>query len=192
MVKNRACNYLCPDFKLSISIRQTNPCRDMFVGRLNKGQYVENARRYQAPESYAIDYAPNSVCYDLNTPKNFENEVIVCILESPHRDEYFKKANPSWGHAAMGRTGKQFDKRFYKKLSQNHSNIASKTYDIVLINSVQYQCSNGRWSLNKNLRDTNWDYMIKDKCVYDDLLQRIRIFNPQYIINLCTKGNINL
>lgn len=187
-----SCNYLSSYFQLPITIKQTNPCRDMFVGQLSNGQFIANNQRYQNPDSYAIDYNCFSISYNLNSPKRFTNNILVCILESPHRNEYLINPNASWGHAAMGQTGRLFDNIFYNKLNQNHSNIASGTYDVVLLNSVQFQCSNGLRPLNKTVRDKNWSSMINYNQVYDDLVKRIRALNPQYIINLCTRGNINL
>lgn len=187
-----ACNYLGSHFQMPIIINQTNPCRDMFVGQLSNRQYTANNQRYQNSDAYAIDYNSSSISYDLNNPNSFQNDILVCILESPHRDEYLINTNTRWGHAAMGQTGKLFDKNFYNMLSQNHGNIAIGTYDVVLLNSVQFQCSNGLRPLNKTVRDGNWNSMINNNEVYDDLLRRIESLNPRYIINLCTKGNINL
>ena len=177
---------------MPIIINQTNPCRDMFGGQLSNGQYTANNQRYQNSDAYAIDYNSSSISYNLNNPNSFRNDILVCILESPHCDEYLINTNTRWGHAAMGQTGKLFDKKFYNMLSQNHGNIAIGTYDVVLLNSVQFQCSNGLCPLNKTVRDGNWNSMINNNKVYDDLLRRIESLNPHYIINLCTKGNINL
>ena len=177
---------------MPIIINRTNPCRDMFAGQLSNGQYIANNQRYQNPDAYAIDYNSSSISYNLNNPNRFQNNILVCILESPHRDEYLINPNANWGYAAMGQAGKWFDKKFYNKLSQNHSNIAIGTYDVVLLNSVQFQCSKGLRPLNGTVRDKNWNCMINNNQVYGDLLKRIRMLHPQYVINLCTKGNINL
>lgn len=164
----------------------------MFVGQLSNGRYFAKNQRYQTPDLYAIEYAANSVSYDLNNPQKFQNDILVCILESPHRAEFLNTPNSNWGYAAMGQTGKQFDRYFYQKLSQNHSNITSRTYDVVLLNSVQFQCSGGFCPLCKTARDENWNIMINNDQVYGDLLQRIKALNPKYIINLCTTSYINL
>ena len=185
------CNYLL-NFQLPINIAQQNPCYDMFVGQLSNGVYTANAQRYQNPDLYAIDYQSGGVIYDLNNSKAFRNEILLCIIESPHRDEFSIRGPANLGYAAMGQTGRVFDRNFYTKLLQNHGNIATGTYDVVLLNSVQFQCSDGLRPLNKTVRDGNWNCMINDNQVYDDLLRRIESLNPQYIINLCTKGNINL
>lgn len=185
------CNYLL-NFQLPIDIAQQDSCCDMFVGQLSNGAYTANAQRYQNPDLYAIDYQLGGVVYDLDNPKAFRNEILLCIIESPHRDEFSIRGPVNLGYAAMGKTGRLFDRSFYNKLSQNHGNIATGTYDVVLLNSVQFQCSDGLRPLNKTVRDENWNCMINDNQVYDDLLLRIESLNPQYIINLCTKGNINL
>ena len=65
-------------------------------------------------------------------------------------------------------------------------------FDIVLINSVQFQCSNGVCPVYKSMRDPNWNTMINNQQVYDDLIERIKVLNPKYLLNLCTKGNINM
>lgn len=187
-----ACNYLGSHFQMPIIINQTNPCRDMFVGQLSNGQYTANNQRYQNSDAYAIDYNSSSISYNLNNPNSFQNDILVCILESPHCDEYLINTNTRWGHAAMGQTGKLFDKKFYNMLSQNHGNIAIGTYYVVLLNSVQFQCSNGLCPLNKTVRDGNWNSMINNNDVFDDLLKRINALSPEYIINLCTIGINNL
>ena len=187
-----SCNYLRSNFNLPINISQKLPCRDMFAGQLLNGNYIANIQRYQSPDLYAIEYCRNSVGYDLNNIKRFNNNIIVCVLESPHRDEYLKSNNFNCGYSAMGRTGKFFDKKFKDKLLENHTNFCSGNYDIVLLNSVQFQCSNAHRPLKKTIRDTNWNAMINNNDIYDELLHRIQALNPAYIINLCTKSHINL
>jgi len=92
----------------------------------------------------------------------------------------------------MGSTGTLFFKNFVKAINKsNNINLKSGTYDIVLINSIQYQCSLGE-NLDKNddnqkQRDINWIlcFIHEDSC---DIERRLKALSPFATINLCTKG----
>lgn len=118
------------------------------------------------------------------------NNVIAIILESPHVDEYI---GPNIA-PAMGYTGRLFFKHFNALFS--HSSLYGQiskniTYDLVFVNSVQYQTSCGAKPLtsykNKLRRDNNWIYIFQNYSS-SDLQNRLRALKPVLIINLCTKG----
>ena len=120
--------------------------------------------------------------------------VIVLILESPHIDEFSGKVIAP----AMGKTGEHcfryFDKLFAKSCLGSHI-LKNKRYDLVFVNSVQYQTSCGVSLLtdkaNKQRRDNNW-MTIFNGGASDDLLKRLYALNPVLVLNLCTKSTMNL
>ncbi len=160
-----------------------NACPDQLVGYLDKGIFHPDKTRTN------IDYLLTNNYYSIN---NSIQRKIVVILESPHTNEY----DPITGQAlglALGKTGKLFAEHFssalknskkFRALSSSNNKLA-----VVLINSVQYQCSLGRFltlSKNKSLRNRNWRSCFNGGA--NDLNLRLEALNPDYIINLCTKN----
>ena len=129
-----------------------------------------------------IDYSQN------NTNRN----CILIILESPHFDEYDTITHQAKG-PAYGTTGKWFEKNFLNIL--NNSNVVldkNLIYDIIFINSVQYQASQGMKPLKLLIKDKNW-LSFWHKGFNADLCKRIRTFNRNtIIINACTYGGKKL
>lgn len=125
-----------------------------------------------------IDYSQN------NTDRN----CILIILESPHYDEYDTITHQANG-PAFGTTGNLFEKYFLKIL--NNSNVVldkNLIYDIVFINSVQYQASQGMKPLKPLTRDKNW-LSFWYKGFNADLCKRICTYSRNTIvINMCTYG----
>lgn len=96
----------------------------------------------------------------------------------------------------MGKTGKRFDENIGKILSSIEKiDIKNNDYDIILINAVPYQCSEGKTLSkykNKIKRDNNWIEYITQEENKEDLKRRIELLHPKYVINLCTIGIKNL
>ena len=93
-----------------------------------------------------IDYSQN----------NTDSNCILIVLESPHFDEDDTITHQAKG-PAYGTTGKWFEKNFLNIL--NNSNVVldkNLIYDIIFINSVQYQASQGMKPLVPLTRDKNW------------------------------------
>lgn len=194
-------NYLL-DFNFESHIRQNiqnnstpinnNPCPDQLVGYLDKGSFHPGTTREN------IDYLLTNNNYSIN---NSIQRKIVVILESPHTNEY----DPITGQAlglALGKTGKLFAKHFSSALKKSKIfpalSSSNNKFAVVLINSVQYQCSLGRFltlSKNKSLRNRNWRSCFNGGAKSNDLNLRksndldlrLKALNPDYIINLCTK-----
>lgn len=113
----------------------------------------------------------------------------MIILESPHVNEYDPITKAAIG-PAMGKTGCNFEKYFDTiiKNSKIYNSICNSYYDIVLINSVQYQCSLGLpLSKYSKLRNTNWISCFNGGNLSTDLENRLTALNPSFIINLCTE-----
>ncbi|NLZ37257.1 MAG: hypothetical protein GX897_07255 [Clostridiales bacterium] len=155
-------------------------CPDQLVGKMVDGDFIEVCRQN-------IDYQTMS---GKNYVNNKLSSPIAIVLESPHRDEFDANGYPIG--PAMGSTGTLFFKNFVKAINKsNNINLKSGTYDIVLINSIQYQCSLGE-NLDKNddnqkQRDINWIlcFIHEDSC---DIERRLKALSPFATINLCTKG----
>ena len=167
-----------------------NPCPDQFRGEYNKGIFKPAAPLNRL----GVDYnsSPGQTTYIGNIP--IVNPVIAVVLESPHKDEY--NAGVPLG-PARGTTGRLFDSKFQNIFSQSVLNrhYLSTTYDVILINGVQFQCSLGlplSNSNNKLNRDANWLNIFNNHGGSADIVDRLQSLNPALIINLCTKGYSNL
>lgn len=164
--------------KVNVKFLKNNRiCPDQFV-------YIYDADRNTLKQIRRKD-----VLYDR---ANNKNKVIVILLESPHKYEY--KDDGDIG-PAKGMTGRLFLKKFCSIIM--NSKIFCKLngkYRIVFMNSIQYQCSQGR-----NLDEEG--KIFRDNCFLkiwnkyngkENLINRINFLNPSCVINLCTKGKSNL
>ena len=113
---------------------------------------------------------------------------IILVRESPHRREYKdnKKIAPAQGQT--GRNIKEF-------LPLIFSDQRFSGYYVVLVNSIQYQCSLGR-KLNQgnNRKDKNelFNFLLKKEAYEDSLIRRIQCiysYDADVIVNCCTQGN---
>lgn len=129
-----------------------------------------------------------------------ENEnSIVFLLESPHKDEYDEKSNTYEPIApAQGKTGKRIEENIcivINELICNHNlNLSDGKYRIIICNPVQYQSSlyylHGKGissrKIYSNLRNEIW-YEIFNQCkIQADFKNRINSYNPKLILNSCT------
>lgn len=173
---------------------KTSACPDARFARLINGKISE------IPDAKGILDIKNRdpILYSRNgavvASKDKLQNVIVLILESPHIDEFAGKIIAP----AMGRTGEHcfryFDKLFGKSRLASHIS-KRKQYDLVFVNSVQYQTSCGASPLtnkvNKQRRDVNW-MAIFNGGSSEDLLKRLAALNPVLVLNLCTKSTMGL
>lgn len=159
-------------------------CNDQFCATFLNGKVNKCARK--------------NVIYDFRnkTINLTKKNIIAVILESPHKYE-FDQAGNALG-PAMGSTGRLFFKKFnllFSKSKLYRSCIKiNTTYNIVFINSIQYQTSCGnslRTMASRTVRDQIWLYMFHEKGSIN-FLTRLKCLNPTCIINLCTKGVYNL
>lgn len=126
-----------------------------------------------------------------------ENLSKICmVLESPHIDEYNSNGEPIG--PAIGATGKNIKEHITAiiddALSKNVISLESGTYLFVLVEAVQFQCSNGNDLAIKDNRD-------KRNAVFKEVwnsggkeafLKRIRKLDPELIIISCTGGISNI
>lgn len=132
---------------------------------------------------------------DLNIKENKKQEkTIVIILESPHKDEFASGENKNFfdriikSNPALGKSGDNLQKYFTAEQLVNllGDEYMKNEYRIILMNSIQYQCSLG---LDTNIyRDHIW-ILYWLKFGFQNFLNRLESYNPDVIINLCTKGN---
>ena len=116
-------------------------------------------------------------------------ETIVVILESPHIKEFFEEPNGP----ANGSSGTNLQKYFWNVLEQifkEHENLRILQYRIILMNSIQYQCSLGVDT--KRFRDHVWLKLWYDCNLKEDFSERLKEYHPKIILNLCTQGNHSL
>lgn len=141
-----------------------------------------------------VDYnsSPLPTTYSGNV--SIVNPVIAVVLESPHKSEYTMGLPLG---PARGTTGRLFDRKFPKLFSNSiwNSHFLSATYDVILLNGVQFQCSLGQPLnniINRQVRDNNWIDIFNNYGGNVDIVDRLNALNPVLIINLCTKGYSNL
>ena len=144
----------------------------------------------------ALDYQNNTIAnYNLIS----EKQIILIILESPHIHEFnvpnSSVKNPV-GTMMNPSTVKMFNANFEKLLKNSSLKtfVNSTDYNVIIMNSVQYQCSLGNklnTITNKEVRDNNWINCYNSHCKAD-LINRISLIKPAIVINLCTKGLKNL
>ena len=163
-------------------------CNDLFIGRIT---YIKEWMWQDLDDELSGFLFNNNINkikkqttdeYILNG-KN-KNKKIVVVLESPHTYEYDSQGKSKG--PARGKTGNLFVKYFCELLS-NVKLDQNCIYDIILINSIRLQCSLG---YNPEFfRDLVWLYYWKDKLIRENLIDRIKELEPDFIINLSTKGS---
>lgn len=120
--------------------------------------------------------------------KNSIGEKVLCIvLESPHNDEFSpngKPLGPARGQTGLNLESKLFDK--LKKFYKDNNVVESGKYAVILMNAVQYKCSLG--ASTKYYRDRVW-LNLWFNGAKDDFERRIKSYDPDIVLNLCTNGN---
>jgi len=130
-----------------------------------------------------------SVYTDRYIPTNdLTNNVILLLLESPHRDEYILKKNKLSPIApAQGNTGCDINRHI--KEAMGNMSLPEGSYSLLIINPVPYITSLGAFytrKLEKNIRNRIWETLWSIPAVQDDFLKRCLSYNPSYILNCCT------
>lgn len=181
-IVNKAIQESCSTNKVKDTI-----CNDLFIGRIT---YKKKWMWQDLDDELAVYISDNNINkikkqttdeYVLNNTN--ENRIVV-VLESPHTSEYDLQGKSKG--PARGKTGNLFVKYFCELLS-NVKLDQNCIYDIILINSIRLQCSLG---YNPEFfRDLVWLYYWKDKLIRENLIDRIKELEPDFIINLSTKGS---
>lgn len=137
-----------------------------------------------------VNYINNPCGSDLSTYNNSnKHETIIIVLESPHKDEFDSNGN---GIEPLIKR-KSFEKKLFDAIN-NSVNLKlklqyNKTYNLILMNTIQYQCSLG--VNTEYYRDYVFLYYF-NKCEEEfknRLLKYLKTFNVISIVNLCTEGS---
>ena len=136
---------------------------------------------------------------DRSAVETVGSNVILLILESPHKDEYSK--NPHNKHElkpkapAQGSTGTHIKKYLHVVLAK--TDLVDGVYHLVIANPVQYMCSLGIFNhqikARNKIRDdvwkAIWDIQDVNKrfVIRDEFLVRYGLYNPKVTINACTQ-----
>lgn len=129
--------------------------------------------------------------------RNPSFKTIVIILESPHLDEY---KDHSFINPALGKTGENLQNYFKKlinALAISEHDLNNGQYRIILMESIQYQCSLGIKPLNQKIRDLVfseiWNLQNKNGEFPTklDFISRLASYMPDVILNLCTTPSNN-
>lgn len=129
-----------------------------------------------------------------------EEVCIVIVLESPHIEEFkkfkLKSGTDISASPAMGETGgalqELFTQEFVENIFEKNNGIdINKSYKVILMNSIQFQCSCG---INtKIIRDHMWlKLWFGENNLKEDFEKRIKSYNPDIIFNFCTRGDHQL
>lgn len=150
-------------------------CPDIIVGEDGVFWFSKNERKNHI-EKLKIE----------NIDKSQNKKHIVIVLESPHKDEY---EDENFINPALGKTGRMLQEFF---TDYNLKNLFGKEYlkngyQVILINSIQYQCSLGESP--EIYRDKVWRKMWDNNIVKKKFKERVISYCADIIINLCTKSN---
>lgn len=188
------------DHKKYISDFQFVSCPDQIIGEIkvtNKSGtfFVE----YQKSENVKTLAAENTCCHKDGEICTTENDRCILVLESPHKAEYETIAEEKLALGpAQGITGRNIEAYVANLLTiaLNNKTIVvdikdngSKTFDFVLMNAIQFQCS-----LEKKTtlyRDAMFHLCWQQSKTVDDFETRLAntVTDNSIIINCCTKGN---
>lgn len=122
-------------------------------------------------------------------------KTIVIILESPHKDEYDNAKCKIAPAPALGITGCNLDKGFVDILKdfmeENKGIIKDGTYQVILMNAIQFQCSLGLEPIVEKIKDEIFLSLWASDNIVENFKQRLEKYRPDIIINCCTNGDIN-
>lgn len=121
--------------------------------------------------------------------KNQDEKIIVIVLESPHIDEFNKNKFSVAPAPALGSTGCKLDKYFYEIINEcfKKYSIEKGKYHVILSNAIQYQCS--LLTDTDIFRDRVWLKLWLSRNFKSEFINRLQIYEPDIIINLCTEGS---
>lgn len=169
-------------------------CPDIYAGDVNNGVIKEWISKEERMKKIKVKNGRHIQSYDFSKlePDTKRNSIVI-ILESPHKNEYeldqlWDKPNP-----AVSATGTKLGNNINDLIgavSKSYPQINSGKYQIVLMNSIQYQCSLGVTPLNVTVRDLVFSKIWKLNEIRESFVTRLESYNPQFIFNLCTMGEV--
>lgn len=160
-------------------------CPDQYVGTVGELRSVYFDKTKRTP----VFKGQSSIVYEDNIPKDKDANIMILILESPHKDEFDKDGKPLG--PAMGATGRNIVKHI-GTIFENIGNF--QNYHLILMNPIPFQCSLGVES-SGFIRDAVFAAAWKNgkigKCFFkgrlDALLGALEK-KTVVIVNACTQG----
>ncbi|MDN5343487.1 MAG: hypothetical protein PWP28_2367 [Oceanotoga sp.] len=166
-------------FNINIENSRFEKCEDNYVGSFNPIDNINNNLWF---EKELRERNKEYIKIKKEEIRRLENKIII-ILESPHVEE-FNSQKLNFPAPAMGKTGENLQKYFIESMKKY---LENKNYNIILMNSIQYQCSLG---YDTNIyRDRLWLELWEYEDYDCDFINRLNIYEPDIIVNLCTKGS---
>lgn len=164
-------------------IKNTGICEDNFIGTVITEKNNIDCANLHFCKQKRLDFMERTEIKEKVNKNNCKN--IVIVLESPHKQE-FAGSFEGFIAPALGFTGSNLQKQFPSIIKNLVCISKFETYNVIIMNAVQYQCSNGE-SLKKYRDRTNsiWKYFWKNGCK-SDFTTRIESYRPHIIINACT------
>ena len=162
-------------FKLIIKNRV---CPDQYVCKIEIANRNIEIPSFEYWDRKNIDY------YNSDT-----NNKIILIMESPHKDEFTQNIPNG---PAFGKTGKNIASYFESVLNKEFFNVnislSNGTYDLYLINAIQFQCSLGLPT--EYFRDLIFTglWFNGGEENFKNRLEKIKLNNNDIVINSCTNG----
>lgn len=185
--------------KVISSFTESHPCPDNFIGVIEmKNHKIQGCLHFNSIQRKSfVDFLHEEEQIRQIVEKAHEigNENLVIILESPHTSEYSEclqcpnykcSIRSNFIAPALGSTGIMLQRYLINILQEKEYLSSNKKYNVILMNSIQYQCSKGR---DVNLfRDINWCKLWFRGGMKDDFICRLKTYNPSIVINACTIG----
>lgn len=168
-------------------------CIDIYAGDVIKGKVKEKwFNKDNRKKEIENKQGDKVVGYDFSriTPDKTRKSIVI-ILESPHTDEY--SLDDKWNKVtpAIGSTGTKLQNNVDKLIEKVCKDYPKGTkYQIVLMNSIQFQCSLGISPLDEKVRDCVFSEIWKSDTIRNDFKDRLKSYNPKCILNLCTTGEV--
>lgn len=159
---------------------ETRKCPDQFVGKI----VIYKGTASNPPSNeHENDFLQRRIC---ESSKRGNKPIIIMVLESPHLSEFAgHHPQPAAGNG-YGSTGTAI-RQLFKLVCRFDALLADGSYDLLIMNAVQYQCSLG--VNTKIFRDTVFSACWSEfgKVDFNSRLTSIYRFGD-ILINACTKG----
>ena len=150
-------------------------CEDKYVGDISRN----------GTELYKFEDESGFV--ERGNPPNPSDRKLILVLESPHEDEYRGLATPL---PANGTTGRHI-RKYIGEVLHGSTGTDYGTLQVILMNAVQYQCSQAHTLSCRASRLKRDEVFRKTFGQGEELKQRLRglhISGRDIVINCCTKG----
>jgi len=164
-----------PPFK-----RQLAPCEDKFVGIIRRN----SSGLYEFDSMAAFVYKP--------IPPHGDNSRLLVVLESPHEKEYLGENSPVPANGATGTNIRSYLGSLLKGLPSLQQ---AADLDVILVNAVPYQCSQGAKLTNHENRAKRDRVFRAAFCAASpkpgvEFERRVSRYVRAHdiVINCCTKG----